>query len=214
MIHREYSCFLVINSTVLCVCFHVVLSQTFYKHIIPVSTYRSDEEEEPKQNTEVTLGGWEVTSTNKKKKKKKKAASATATSANSEPSPDSNLSKTTDPPAKNKVTVKRKAEPHKSDSNNREVSKKQKTNEGKSKHQVKKTQNQNPFSKEVTTNGVSDDRLKAYGINPKKFHNQQKYGKNGQVNQQKNQNKSNQSKKPNHQAKKKQPAGDKKSKWD
>lgn len=26
-------------------------------------------------------------------------------------------------------------------------------------------------------NGISDDRLKAYGINPRKFHNRQKYGK-------------------------------------
>lgn len=135
------------------------------------------------------------------------------TSGNSEPSPVSNVPSDSNPPT-SKVTVKRKAEPLKSDSNNREVFKKQKTNEGRAKHQVKKPQNQNPFNKEGTTNGVSDDRLKAYGINPKKFHNQQKYGKNGQVNQQKNQNKSNQSKKPNHQAKKKQPAGGKKSKWD
>ncbi|XP_017863004.1 PREDICTED: protein KRI1 homolog [Drosophila arizonae] len=36
-----------------------------------------------------------------------------------------------------------------------------------------KANNSNP-------NGISDDRLKAYGINPRKFHNRQKYGKKAQ----------------------------------
>ncbi|XP_030572547.1 protein KRI1 homolog [Drosophila novamexicana] len=45
-----------------------------------------------------------------------------------------------------------------------------------SKHDFKakgKPNNSNP-------NGISDDRLKAYGINPRKFHNRQKYGKKSQ----------------------------------
>ena len=126
--------------------------------------YRSDEEEEKPKETQTTLGGWEVT-TNKKKKKKKKATAQ-------EDQKDEEKPVTT---AAASTAPKRKADKN---SNQGQQSKKIKSNDNKD----FKNKSKNPFQKK-DEGAISDDRLKAYGINPRKFHNQQKFGnKNAQKN--------------------------------
>jgi len=63
----------------------------------------------------------------------------------------------------------------------------QKNNFKKRKFDNKKNWKQNNSS----SNGIADERLKAFGINPKKFHNKAKYGGQNQKNQSQHQNKKN-----------------------
>lgn len=134
------------------------------------------EKKKSKKNKRKAVGAWEVKDLDEDKK-----CSEAATSE-SVPKPNSNSTESSPPlNSKNQKTAKkRKLEeaPQKVDKKPTIEAQKSKISPQAKKFKFnKKQQHKNNFSKQA----LSEERLKAFGINPKKFNNKLKYGKKNQA---------------------------------